>query len=196
MSTKEQWLPKHATALLNQQIWCWGRDIVRPESNWLLEVGFKRIEPPADRTNCPSIYKLEPATGRCVLLRGFGVFYGDVAHGGISLPRYNFLPRYTKHSELDPPPWTKADLPKMKRVGKPWLQACTSLVLGLLDWIRRYEIHILEQLGAEYRRSTIFSWDNGKRSVVPAENMASAWHELSLHVASNYRKFHGNLKLT
>ena len=36
----------HAVGLLSQQIWCWGRDILRSEGNWLLHQGFTRLEPP------------------------------------------------------------------------------------------------------------------------------------------------------
>ena len=43
-------LIKHAEALLSQQIWCWGCDIMRPNGNWLIEIGFKRIEPPNHST--------------------------------------------------------------------------------------------------------------------------------------------------
>ena len=38
-----------AIDLLCQQIWCWGRDIERPEGNWLLERNFERLEPPLER---------------------------------------------------------------------------------------------------------------------------------------------------
>ena len=44
-----------AINLFSQQIWCWGKDIEKLEGNWLLEIGFERIEPPTERTNCPSI---------------------------------------------------------------------------------------------------------------------------------------------
>ena len=70
-------LLEHAAALLSQQVWCWGRDILRPEGNWLLEFGFDRIEPPANRKHCASVYALAMPRRRCVVLRGFGVFYGD-----------------------------------------------------------------------------------------------------------------------
>ena len=59
----------HAVGLLSQQAWCWGRDVLRPEGNWLLEVGFDRIEPPNDRNECSSVYSLELPDERCVVLR-------------------------------------------------------------------------------------------------------------------------------
>ena len=88
-------LIKHAVELLSQQVWCWGRDILRPDGNWLIEVGFDRIEPPDDREGCSSVYSLALPNDRCVVLRGFGVFYGDICHGGVFLRRYEFRPKYT-----------------------------------------------------------------------------------------------------
>ena len=63
--------------LLSQQIWCWGRDILRPEGNVLLEQGFERLIAPPDKANKKNIYALSPASGRTVILRGFGIVYID-----------------------------------------------------------------------------------------------------------------------
>ncbi len=175
--------------LLGQQVWCWGRDILRPEGNWLLEIGFDRIEPPADRERCSSVYTLAMSGKRCVVLRAFGVFYGDGQWGGVFLPRYEFQPQYTTHSTLDRPPWSDTDLPTLKAPRESQRKACVTLTLDLIDWIRRYEVNIVEHLGIEYRRSTLLQWDNGKRLCVPAENLASAWEELSSQVASDFNPF-------
>ncbi|MEM8735710.1 MAG: hypothetical protein AAGG44_15860 [Planctomycetota bacterium] len=172
-----------ARDLLNQQVWCWGRDILRPEGNWLLNIGFDRIEPPADRADCSSVYSLQLPRGRCVVLRGFGVFYGDRHRGGVFLPRYGFPPRYTKVATLECPPWSDADLPKLSAPNDAQRTACTPLTVDLIDWIWGYEVTIAERLGLEYRRSTLLRWDNGKRHVIPAEEMASAWKELAQRVA-------------
>lgn len=180
---------EQAASLLSQQVWCWGRDIMRPEGNWLLEVGFERIEPPIDRMECSSVYKLELPHGRCVVLRGFGVFYGDPDQGGVFLPRYEFQPRYTKQAKLGRPPWTKEDLPRLRRPAQSQRRACAALVSDLIDWIWRYEAHIIDQLGAEYRRATLTQWDNGSRPVVPAENITTAWRELSFRIASSFNSF-------
>ena len=177
---------EQAASLLSQQIWCWGQDIMRPQGNWLLEFGFDRIEPPADRAECPSIYKLALPHGRRVLLRGFGVFYGDQKQGGVYLPRYEFQPRYIKHADLANEPWTKADLPKLRRSGKARRPACTALVQDLIDWIWRYELHTAAHLGIEYRRKTLLEWDDGTRPVVSAEDLAPAWCALSGLFSSDF----------
>ena len=56
--------------------------------------------------------------------------------------------------------------------------SCLSLILDLFEWIHDYEAKTVEQLGIEYRRSTLEEWDNGKRTIIPAEAMISAWRSL------------------
>lgn len=177
---------KRAVGLLSQQIWCWGQDIKRPEGNWLLEIGFKRTKPPSDRSDCASNYCLELPRERCVVLRGFGTFYGDRQYGGIFLPRFEFLPKYTTEARLECPAWSTEDLPNLTTPSESERSDCLSLTLDLLDWIRNYELTIIEQLGTEYRQMTLEPWDGGKRPTVPAEKIASAWEELSLQVAANF----------
>ena len=171
-------LIKHAVELLSQQVWCWGRDILRPDGNWLLEIGFDRMEPPDDREGCSSVYSLAMPNDRCVVLRGFGVFYCDICFGGVFLPRYEFRPKYTTKSTLDLPPWADTDLPEFEEPNESHHKSCMTLARGLIDWIHDYEFNIVDALGIEYRQSMLEDWDNGKRSLVPAEAMAQAWKML------------------
>ncbi len=179
----------HAVGLLSQQAWCWGQDILRPQGNWLLDIGFARLEPPADREDCSSVYSLELPHGQCIVLRGFGVFYGDDDRGAIFLPRYDFRPRYTLEAKLRYALWSMDDLPRLTMPNKCQRNSCISLTLDLIDWIRSYEVNIVECLGIEYRRGTLAKWDNGQRPFTPAEKFASAWRELSLQVAANFDVF-------
>ena len=179
-------LNKHAVGLFSQQIWCWGRDILRPEGNWLIEIGFDRIEPPEDRKECSSVYSLELPQGRCIVLRGFGVFYGDLYHGGVFLPRYDFRPKYTPQATLESPPWSDADLPSLNPPTDSTQASCVILTSDLIEWIRAYEMNIVEMLGADYRRATLLDWENGKRLTIPAEEMASAWQQLGVSVAEEF----------
>lgn len=173
-----------ASNLLSQQVWCWGRDIVRPEGNWLLGLGFDRIEPPVERKGSSSLYVLELPRGRSIILRAFGVFYGNVRYGGVFLPRYRFRPQYSERSTLENPPWTDVDLPELNPPTLNHRFACLSLVLELVNWVRDYESDIIERLGVKYRQSTLLKWDNGKRPCVPAEEVVSAWGDLLLRLTA------------
>jgi hypothetical protein len=180
-------LIKHAVGLLSQQIWCWGRDILRPEGNWLIDIGFDRKEPPDKRKECASVYSLELPRGRCLVLRGFGVFYGDQQHGGVFLPRFEFFPKYTTKATLESPPWSDVDLPALSSPTDSQQASCKALASDLIDWIRAYEMNIVDRLGIEYRRSMLPEWDNGKRLVIPAEEMTHAWQQLGVAIAEDFR---------
>ena len=176
----------HAVGLLSQQAWCWGRDVLRPEGNWLLEVGFDRIEPPNDRNECSSVYSLELPDERCVVLRGFGVFYLDLRRGGVFLPRYEFEPKYTTDVVLERQPWSGEDLPDLSSPTNTQRNDCAALVLELIDWIASYETNVVECLGIEYRRATLAKWDSGERPFTPAEKLAASWRELSVQITTNF----------
>ena len=171
----EKGLITDAINLLSQQIWCWGKDIERPEGNWLLEMGFQRIKPPKDRKKGTSVYSLELSENRYIVLRAFGLFYGDSRYGGIFLPRFEFLPKYTKKWILEQPPWSKKDLPELKNPNESQQTNCDTLMLGLINWIKTYEENIIENLGIKYRNDTLIDWDNGDRTVIPAEQIILKW---------------------
>ena len=173
-----------AINLLSQQIWCWGKDIEKSEGNWLLEIGFSRLELPADREGS-SVYSLKISKNKCIYLRAFGILYVDTKYGSIFLPRYEFLPEYTEESTLDKPPWTKKDLPKLKVPTKSQKNNCDSLMLDLLMWIRNYEENIVHKLGIEYREETLIDWDNGRRIVIPAQQIISQWKIIESAVLDN-----------
>ena len=173
-----------AINLLSQQIWCWGKDIEKSEGNWLLEIGFSRIELPNDREGT-SVYSLNISENRCIYLRAFGILQVDTKYGSIFLPRYEFLPEYTEQTTLDKPPWTKKDLPKLKIPTKSQRNNCDSLMLDLLIWIRNYEEYIVQKLGIEYREETLIDWDNGHRVLIPAQQIISQWSMIESAVLEN-----------
>lgn len=177
---------RHATDLFNQQCWCWGRDVLRAEGNWLIELGFEQLKPPPERPECSSsVYQLSLPGGRCVVLRGFGAFYGDRALGGIFVTRDRFLPSYLSQSTLEIPPWAETDLPKPKPVTQANRENYRQLTLGLIDWIYQYEADIATRLGLPYREMTLFSWSSRKRTSFPADQFAYAWHAFGQSIAQN-----------
>lgn len=171
--------------LLSQQVWCWGKDILRPEGNWLLKNGFERISPPGDNPQCPSVYRLPFDEDRYILLRGYGVFYADAKLGSVFLPRYEFEPCYTRQTTLDQPPWTRDDLPPLRRPSQSQQSACAALFVDCLNWVAQYEEHLIEQLGTAFRNETLTEWDDGSRVVIPAEHIAPTWRALAKHAAED-----------
>jgi len=177
---------RHATDLFNQQCWCWGRDVLRPEGNWLIELGFEQLKPPPEQTDCSiSVYQLSLPGGRCIVLRGFGAFFGDRELGGIFVTRGKFSPKYMSQPTLDCPPWSETDLPTPQPITQANRQFRRQLTLGLFDWIYHYETEVILRLGLSYREMTLFSWSGRKRTAFPAPQFADTWRELSQSIAEN-----------
>ena len=178
-------LISRAARLLSQQVWCWGRDIERLEGNWLMEIGFDRIEPKFKCEDCDSIYSLKLPTGKRVMLRAFGVFYGNDQKEGIYLPRYDFLAKYSRRLNIKNPPWEKKDLPKLNFPNNSELTNCATLVSELVNWIRTYEETVVNVLGIDYRKSTLLEWIKIRGLIIPAEEMVSEWKFLESQISEN-----------
>ena len=183
--SSEKILISRASRLLSQQVWCWGRDIERSEGNWLMEIGFDRIEPEFKCDHCDSIYTLELPSGKRVMLRAFGVFYGNDQKEGIYLPRYDFLPKYSRRLNIKNPPWEKKDLPKLNYPNNLEVSNCIFLVSELVNWIRTYEENVVNILGLDYRKSTLLEWIKIKGLVIPAEDMVSEWKFLETQISED-----------
>ena len=183
--SSEKTLISRAVKLLSQQVWCWGRDIERIEGNWLMEIGFERSEPTFRGDNCDSIYSLELSNGKRVILRGFGVFYGNDQKEGIYLPRYEFLPKYLRRLNIKNIPWEKNDLPELYFPNNSEVSNCVRLVTELVNWIRTYEENVANILGLDYRKSTLYEWQKIVGSIIPAEDMISEWNFLETKISEN-----------
>ena len=183
--SSEKILISRAVKLLSQQVWCWGRDIERIEGNWLMEIGFERTEPTFRCENCDSIYSLELSNGKRVILRGFGVFYGNDQKEGIYLPRYEFLPKYLRRLNIKNLPWEKNDLPELHFPNNSEVSNCVRLVTELVNWIRTYEENVANILGLDYRKSTLYEWQKIVGSIIPAEDMISEWKFLETKISEN-----------
>ncbi len=180
-------LLQKAITLLNQQCWCWGRDILRPEGNWLVEIGFTRLEPPPEFKESSSVYQMSLPNDCLVVLRGFGVFFGQAPLGSVFLHRFEFLPQFSRTSAPSCPAWTDEQLPETELPGDCNRNERGLLLLKLIDWIQQYEINVERRLGLGYRRQTLAKWNDGKRLVIPAESIAAQWRRLSIEIAGHYR---------
>ncbi|MFO0816861.1 MAG: hypothetical protein U1A77_02890 [Pirellulales bacterium] len=117
-----------ARDLFDQQLWCFGRDISSPEhGNLLLEFGFDRLPHPHS-ASIASIYQLRLSEGRSLILRGFGVFWGDDRWGGLFVRRRSFRPQLTPLAKLTHPIWMSDDLPRLTRVTEQELTQASRLL--------------------------------------------------------------------
>lgn len=183
-------VPTHlqAAELLNQQIWCWGRDIECADGNLLVQYGFQRIEKPL-ASRAASFYRLELSPTVRVAVRGFGLFIGDDRWGGMFLRRYEFRPQFTPASDLARPAWLSDDLPPLVLPRPHELARCQRLLIQLTDWIRAYEVWIGERVGIAYRRETLTTVLSKPKWKVPPEEMALAWQIVGLAAADYPERF-------
>lgn len=165
---------RRAGELLNQQIWCWGRDILSPYGNLLTQFGFRRHEKPAG-SSAASLYRLDVSPTARVILRGFGVFYGDDRRGGVFLPRFGFSPYPTPGPDLPAPIWTADESPPRGRPSANSPRISRRLLLDLIAWIVEYENWVLDSRSLAYRRDCVAGWKQAKCRPIPAEQMATCW---------------------
>ena len=181
-------LRRRAVALLDQQLWCWGRDVARPEGNVLLGLGmcrYRSTEPGLDRT----AYTGRVAGDGVVWLWGFGLLFCLPDIGGVFLRRYGFDPVLV--TELQRPVHALEHLGPFIRPTTAWHRATViELVRSATVWIARYEHWIAETFGTAYREATLAARD--KPPAIPAKEMARAWE----HLAKKAGKLSGQPRLT
>ena len=177
-ATSAEW-HKTGAHLLNQQLWCWGQDVLFAGGNLLVRHRFQRTARPADQLGS-SIYRLELGGNRRIVLRGFGVFIGDDRRGGMFLKRFEFSPWITPSTDLRTLAWQASDLPLLNRPAcDQELANCRQLLAALIDWTCDYERWVRQVAGAPYRRQVIATWKTMRRGRVTQSHMMSrTWRSL------------------
>lgn len=160
--------------LMEQQLWCWGRDIEHPDENLLMGFGFERHRDCStdDRSTC---YRLDQDQLH-VSLWGFGMFFGQRELGGLYLNRFDFCPQWAPVESLSLAIHWPDELPVFTRPrGRPQWQRARELWKSCLLWIANYETRVRSTVGLAYRRECVDDW---LRPFVRAEKMAAAWRFL------------------
>jgi hypothetical protein len=142
---------RRASQHMQQQCWLWGCDIRHHDGNMLLEYGFVRYRP-ENRLAGSSLY-IHTTARHTVMLWGFGLYMGDVAHGGVFIFRHIFHPVAIAHPTV--PVFTPEAL-----IGI----ACAPMAIHqhyatkALSWIVEYEAWVVHRMGMEYRHQSIATW--------------------------------------
>ncbi|MEM6777100.1 MAG: hypothetical protein AAF670_05560 [Planctomycetota bacterium] len=160
---------------MSQQVWCWGRDVERPEGNLLMQFGFERYRDndTADRSTC---YRLD-RDDLHVCLWGFGMFFGNRELGGLYLDRFDFRPGWAPVESISLSVHWPDELPLFTRPRGEWQWSrARRLWKHALTWIADYESWVRKDAGLAYRRHCVASW---LRPSVRAEKTVGAWRFLS-----------------
>ncbi len=161
--------------LMEQQVWCWGRDVEYPDGNLLMRFGFQRHRDRStdDRSTC---YRLDREDLH-VALWGFGMFFGSRDFGGIYLNRFDFCPQWAPVESLSLAIHWPDELPVFARPrGKSQWQRARKLWKSSLLWMANYETWVHSTVGLAYRRECVDMW---LRPFVRAEKTSAAWRFLS-----------------
>ena len=161
--------------LLDRQCWNWGRDIVRPEGNLLLEAGFLRRRPPEGEAGS-SCYTLALPDGESLMLWGFGLLYGTTRKGGVYLNRYQFRPFWLPPETVQEPIWKPDTIPTAQT--PPSARVPVDLTVAAIRRIADYEEWVLARCGLEYRRTVLRQWKRSSKRMVP-QALPEAWRSLA-----------------
>lgn len=168
-------LRHRAVALLDQQLWCWGRDVARPAGNAFLALGMCRYRSP-ERTG-GSMYTGSTAGGGGVWLWGWGVLYCLPEHGGVFLRRYGFEPLLLAAPPASPVHRPDDLGPLTRPVTSRQRATAGTLVRAAAGWVAGYEHWVAETFGIGYREAALAI--RNKPAAVPARGMAAAWEHLA-----------------
>lgn len=167
---------KLGRVLLDAQMWCFGRDVVRPSGNVLVAYGFSKERPP-EGMNASSCYVRREDSMREIRLWGFGAMYSEACVGSLFLERRKFSPKLLANGHLDGMVWRLSDMPPSRKPRSEAEHAASWRLLGgACGWLSRYEAWVRSEYGGEYRRRCIASWP---KKAVPADGMAESWMELA-----------------
>ena len=161
--------------LMEQQVWCWGRDVEGPAGNLLMGFGFQRHRDHGTdvRSTC---YRLDQDESH-ISLWAFGMFFGHRELGGLYLDRFDFCPRWAPVESVSLAIHWPDELPVFTRPqGRPQWQRARKLWKSLLAWIADYETWVHSTAGLDYRRECVETW---LRPFVRAEKTPAAWRFLS-----------------
>ena len=161
--------------LLDRQCWNWGRDIVHPEGNLLLEAGFRRRRPPEGVAGS-SCYTLALPDGDSLMLWGFGLLYGTPRTGGVFLNRYQFRPVWLPPEAVHEPMWTPDIFPTAQKPPSP--RVPVDLTVAAIRRIADYEEWALARCGLEYRRAVLRQWKRRSKRL-PPQALPEAWRALA-----------------
>ena len=161
--------------LLDRQCWNWGRDIVRPEGNLLLEAGYLKGQPPEGEAGS-SCYTLTLPDGGSLMLWGFGFLYGTLRKGGVFLNRYQFQPRWLPLETVQEPIWRPDMIPTAQTPPSP--RVPVDLTVAAIRRVADYEEWALARCGLEYRRAVLRQWKRPSNGL-PPQALPQAWRTLA-----------------
>ena len=167
---------RQAAALLNQQFWCWGQDVRRPEGNLLARYGFNREGKPETISGSSAYHLYDRSSARCHIM-GLGLFWGDAGERGLLLRRVGWEPHMVASGARLCGVW---NVEQMSQTRSPCTATdvvrCNGLLADALSWIAQYETRVAKICGIAYREQCVAGW---RKQRIAAGDMATMWTHLA-----------------
>lgn len=165
-----------AQALMSDQCWCWGQDVLYPRGNLLIRYGLERIAVPGPGGRTAG-YTRSIDDGGGVWLRGSGVLYSRGSGGGILLGRFDTSPRLATGDDPPLERWIEKGLSAfpLAAASGEGMAAARRLVPEACSWIADYELWIAETVGVEHRERCLERWP---KRATPAGEFTQRWRAL------------------
>lgn len=174
---------KRGAGLFDQQMWCLGRDIVHPQSNYLLAYGLTKHPSPHPRFH--SFYS-QALDGGHIHLWGWGIQTTLAGEGSLFLARGGFHPLYSQSDRLADV-WCVQHMPPMRPPDNEHAAAVYRVLWAkVLHWLADYEAWLQRHHPPTYRAAVINAWPNRRYKPVSAEAMPHVWRDLA-HIVANAR---------
>ncbi len=142
---------------IQQQMYFWGQDVLRPEGNFLVSQGFKRS--PSTGLKGTSCYRREWQEGHIELYGSCAGWYG--ASGGFTFirPWKRCAIWLSGHTTPIPGSWQK-ELLELSASRTELYHAS----LPFLDWLISYEEAVLDRFGKAYRQNVYWQYSKNPKN--------------------------------
>ena len=169
---------RRAAGLLDQQLWCLGKDILHPEGNVLIELGLCQYREPGQPVNGCTMYRGPMDNEATLRLWGFGVLIEMPKSPAVFIRRYDFQPKL-----CNAPTKPIHDIDHLGTLSNPVSRADVLLLRDrlprLCDWLARYEHWIAERYGQKYRQDILAARVAKRSPVVMAQRQGAAWERMA-----------------
>jgi len=137
---------------IQQQMYFWGQDVLRPAGNFLVEQGFERS--PSTGLKGTSCYRRPWQGGQIELYGSCAGWYGP--SGGFSFirPKQRCVVWLSEDVTPIPGKWQKELIQKNTTKTELYLAS-----LPFLDWLISYEHTVITRYGAAYREANYWQYD-------------------------------------
>ena len=156
---------------IQQQMYFWGQDVIRPEGNFLIDQGFKRS--PSTGLKGTSCYRREWQQGHVELYGSCAGWYGE--NGGFSFIRPWKRCAVWRSGQTTPIPgsWQKEFIDRSATKDDLYQAS-----LPFLDWLISYEYAVLARFGRAHRQQAYWKYDKVPKAKVWLEpSSALRWFQ-------------------